>query len=180
MRPRQPTWFIALRTLFVATLFTAFWVGGLSYVRVFDGSLQLPDWLPPVGLVAALAGGILCLSCVILFTVRGRGTPAPYDPPRVFVAGGPYRHCRNPMLLGFCIMLAGLAMTLQSPAAVAFAILVFVLGHLMVVAYEEPHLRKSFGQPYLDYCRRVPRWLPLAALGRGRAVGDKPSVTKGT
>ncbi len=154
----HPTWFIALRTLLVATLFTAFWVGGLAYVRVFDGTLHLPDWVPPLGFVATIAGGALCLWCLSLFAFRK--TPAPADSLRIFVVVGPYRHCRNPMLFGFCIMLMGLALVLQSPAVLAFVILVFVLGHLMVIAYEEPHMRKVLGQPYLDYCRRVPRWIP--------------------
>ncbi len=36
-----------------------------------------------------------------------------------------------------------------------------VIGfNLFVRLYEEPHLRKIFGEQYLNYCRRVPRWLP--------------------
>jgi len=31
--------------------------------------------------------------------------------------------------------------------------------HLFVVLWEEPGLKKRFGKEYLDYCRRVPRWL---------------------
>lgn len=160
MPAREPTWFIALRTLIVASFFTAFWVWVLFYMRRFEAGLLLPDWTMVPGLVLAALGGALGIACVAIFTVKGRGTPAPFDPPREFVVTGPYRHCRNPMVLGFCLMLAGLALWLRSPTGLAFAAFVWVLGHLMVVAYEEPHLRKVFGEPYIDYCRRVPRWIP--------------------
>jgi len=155
-----PTWLIALRSFVVAMLFTAFWVGGLLYAHRLDGGLSLPGWLAGVGLAAAIAGGLVCLVCVVTFTLRGRGTPAPFDPPREFVVTGPYRYCRNPMLLGFCAMLAGLGLWLLSPAALGFAAFAFLCGHLMVVLWEESHLRAKFGQPYIDYCTRVPRWIP--------------------
>ncbi|HUO99444.1 MAG TPA: isoprenylcysteine carboxylmethyltransferase family protein [Rhizomicrobium sp.] len=156
----QPTWFIALRTLVVATLFTGFWVGGLVCASRFDMAGSLPEWVSAVGLVLAVAGGLLCIACVAMFTVVGRGTPAPFDPPREFVVTGPYRYCRNPMLLGFCVMLLGLAVVLRSPAAIGLAAFAFLCGHLMVVLWEERHLRAKFGRPYIDYCARVPRWMP--------------------
>jgi protein-S-isoprenylcysteine O-methyltransferase Ste14 len=38
--------------------------------------------------------------------------------------------------------------------------IVVVSAHLFVILYEEPHLRKTFGMAYLEYCRKVPRWIP--------------------
>lgn len=38
--------------------------------------------------------------------------------------------------------------------------LTVIAFNLFVRRYEEPHLRKIFGEQYLDYCQRVPRWLP--------------------
>jgi protein-S-isoprenylcysteine O-methyltransferase Ste14 len=156
----QSTWFIALRTVVVAVLFTVFWVGALLVAHHLDGPRALPDWMVPAGLVITVTGGVLCLMCVVTFTVTGRGTPAPFDPPRQFVVSGPYRYCRNPMLLGFCIMLAGLALFLRSPASLVFAAVAALCGHLMVTLWEERHLRGKFGEAYIDYCRRVPRWIP--------------------
>jgi len=158
----QPTWFIALRAVVVATVFTAFWVAAMLFVRRLDGGFSLPAWLWPLGILLIALGGALCLACVAIFVARGRGTPAPFDPPREFVASGPYRFCRNPMALGFCVTLAGVALWLRSPAALAFAAFVFLLGHVMATAWEEPHLRAKFGQAYVDYCRRTPRWIPKA------------------
>lgn len=157
---QQPIWFIALRTFVVASLFTTFWVGTLIFASRFDGPFVLPDWIMPLGLALAVLGGLLCLVCVIAFTEEGHGTPAPFDPPRVFVVSGPYQYCRNPMLIGFCVMLSGLAMFLRSPVALGVAAFAALCGHLMVTLWEERHLRQLFGEPYVDYCRRVPRWIP--------------------
>lgn len=48
--------------------------------------------------LAALAAALF-LWCQGLFAVRGRGTPAPFDPPKKFIRRGPYKWVRNPMYL---------------------------------------------------------------------------------
>ena len=82
---------------------------------------------------------MLTLACFACFTVRGRGTPAPFDAPRVFVAVGPYRYVRNPMYIGGIMLLAGLAMLRRSVAILVFAAGWYVLAHLFVILYEEPN-----------------------------------------
>ncbi|MBD0333117.1 MAG: hypothetical protein ICV66_10710, partial [Chitinophagaceae bacterium] len=61
-------------------------------VRVFDVKIGItpPLWTRPVGIVFMLLGGMLVLACVVVFIIRGKGTPAAFDPPREFVATGPY------------------------------------------------------------------------------------------
>jgi protein-S-isoprenylcysteine O-methyltransferase Ste14 len=98
--------------------------------------------------------------CFWDFTVKGRGTPAPIDPPKELVATGFYRYVRNPMYVSGLIALLGwLIWSLSLPMIVAL-FLFFSATHLFVTLYEEPHLRKTFGRAYEDYCMRVPRWLP--------------------
>jgi protein-S-isoprenylcysteine O-methyltransferase Ste14 len=37
----------------------------------------------------------------------------------------------------------------------------FAVGvNVFVLLYEEPTLRRKFGEEYEAYCKRVPRWLP--------------------
>ena len=43
---------------------------------------------------------------------------------------------------------------------VLYLVLVATCVQLFIVLYEEPHLRKIFGEQYQEYCRRVPRWIP--------------------
>jgi protein-S-isoprenylcysteine O-methyltransferase Ste14 len=108
----------------------------------------------------AIAGLALFLWCVVLVVRDGKGTQSPLDPPCRFVATGPYRYVRNPMLLGNLFVLLGEAAMFASPGILIFAVLFFILCQGILLTIEEPALRRRFGATYKQYCRRVPRWLP--------------------
>jgi len=112
------------------------------------------------GLVVGAAGGMLALWCVGTFALVGRGTPAPFDPPRRLVVQGPYRVVRNPMYIGAALALAGAALYYQSLPLAAYTALFLLATHIFVVWYEEPTLGRTFGEEYEAYRRRVPRWRP--------------------
>ena len=120
-----------------------------------------------VGAALLATGAAVYLWCAWDFATAGGGTPAPIDPPRSLVVRGLYRHVRNPMYLGILLLLGGEAMLFRSRALLAYAGLVFLFFFLFVVAYEEPALRRKFGQTYERYCDRVPRWIPQFRADRG-------------
>jgi protein-S-isoprenylcysteine O-methyltransferase Ste14 len=134
--------------------------------RILEWSgIVRPVALGPVeiaGLVAGAAGGALALWCVVTFAVVGKGTPAPFDPPRKLVVRGPYRHVRNPMYLGAALALAGAAMFYRSLSLLGYLGLFLVATYAFVVWYEEPTLERLFGRDYQAYCATVRRWLPRA------------------
>ncbi|HMG17863.1 MAG TPA: methyltransferase, partial [Gemmatimonadales bacterium] len=101
--------------------------------------------LHSVGLVLVVLGGALAIWCILTFALVGKGTPAPFDPPRKLVAAGPYRWVRNPMYIGAATALAGAALFYQSAALVAFAAGFVVAAHMFVVLFEEPTLERNFG-----------------------------------
>src|SRR5882724_10110921 len=113
-----------------------------------------------VGLALVVLGGALAVWCILTFALVGKGTPAPFDPPRKLVAAGPYRWSRNPMYIGAGIALCGAALFYQSAALVAFAAGFLVVTHLFVVFYEEPTLERTFGAQYADYRNAGARWVP--------------------
>ena len=115
-----------------------------------------------IRLVRHSAGGALALWCILTFTVVGRGTPAPFDPPRALVVRGPYRYVRNPMYLGAALALCGAALFYRSIPLFAYAALFLLVTHAFVVWYEEPTLARLFGADYDAYRARVGRWLPRA------------------
>jgi protein-S-isoprenylcysteine O-methyltransferase Ste14 len=112
------------------------------------------------GILVGGAGAVLALWCVLAFAVAGKGTPAPFDPPRRLVSRGPYRVVRNPMYVGAALALAGAAVVYRSLALLGFTAAFLILCHLFVVVYEEPTLRRTFGADYDAYARRVGRWWP--------------------
>ena len=156
------TLFIALRAIIVAAAFLLFWLWVALRMRALDGTLgaPLPEWTAVIGIFFLLVGAALAFTCVTLFVIRGRGTPAPFDAPRQFVAAGPYRIIRNPMYVGGLTMLLGLGFYERSKAILLFCPAWLLLAHVFVVLYEEPTLREKFGASYEDYCRAVPRWIP--------------------
>jgi protein-S-isoprenylcysteine O-methyltransferase Ste14 len=113
-----------------------------------------------LGIVFVLNGLALAIACVLTFAFIGRGTPAPFDPPRGLVVAGPYRLVRNPMYIGAGTALLGAALFYQSLALAGYALVFLLITHLFVMLYEEPHLRRVFGGSYDDYLRNVPRWIP--------------------
>jgi len=112
------------------------------------------------GMAVGAVGAGIALWCVVTFALIGRGTPAPFDPPRRLVVTGPYRFVRNPMYVGAALALGGAALFYRSLALLAFTAGFIVVTHLFVVGYEEPTLRRLFGPEYESYRARVRRWWP--------------------
>jgi protein-S-isoprenylcysteine O-methyltransferase Ste14 len=153
---------VTLRAIIYMTGFLGLWAWAAWKLRALDKFIpvRLPAWSIAPGLVLILAGAALGLATAGLFVFEGRGTPAPFDPPRKFVPRGPYRLVRNPMYVGGICLLLGFGFHLASAAITLLGLAAFLLVHTLVVAAEEPGLRKRFGQEYDDYCRTVPRWIP--------------------
>lgn len=111
-----------------------------------------------VGLVPLGIGAAVILWCNWIFVTRGRGTAAPYEPPRVLVAHGLYKHVRNPMYVAAVLTVLGAAVWTGAVLLLGYALLLGVGYDLFVRYYEEPRLARSFGASYADYCGAVPRW----------------------
>jgi protein-S-isoprenylcysteine O-methyltransferase Ste14 len=110
-------------------------------------------------LTLALAGAVLCISCILSFVFIGKGTPAPFDAPRRLVIRGPYRVVRNPMYLGATAVLAGTALYYGSAAVSIYTIVFWTAMHCRVIFSEEPILAQSFGREYFEtYRLRAGRW----------------------
>ncbi len=155
------TWvFAGVRALVYMTGFVFLWGWVALQARSLYGGFLLPTGFRPVGAALIIAGGTVVVSCAGWFLVAGRGTPAPFDAPRAFVAGGPYRWVRNPMYLGALPVLIGFGLWHRSLSMALLALPAAAAAHLFVVWYEEPTLRRRFGLPYVAYLALVNRWLP--------------------
>lgn len=122
----------------------------------------LPYWLPlrVTGVILLAAGVLTLLQAFARFAVEGLGTPAPVAPTENLVVGGLYRYVRNPMYLAVAATIVGQALALGQAIlllyAAAFAVAVAAFAHW----YEEPTLRRQFGEQYEAYRRAVPAWWP--------------------
>jgi len=88
------------------------------------------------------------------------------------IADGPYRFVRNPLYLG--LWLSALALALLMPVTGAVFMLVLLVSfQIRLIFAEEAYLTSQLGQPYADYCARVPRLVP-ALRPRTAEAGAKP------
>jgi protein-S-isoprenylcysteine O-methyltransferase Ste14 len=123
----------------------------------------------PAGIVLIVLGALMLLWCVRDFYVAGKGTLAPWDPPKQLVIVGLYRFVRNPMYVGILVLLAGSALRTGSWMLACYTALLAVAFHLRVVLFEEPRLRRQFPGEWQAYAGTVPRWLPnLSKIFRGK------------
>ena len=111
--------------------------------------------------VAALGVGLaLFVSTVSMFARKGRGTLAPWDPPKRLVVAGVYRHVRNPMISGVLFVLLGEALVFRSTELLVWFLTFFAVNAVYIPAFEERGLERRFGDEYCEYKRNVPRWVP--------------------
>ena len=117
------------------------------------------------GAVMIALGVALYAWCLWNFATVGRGTPGPWDPPRRFVATGPYRWVRNPMYISALTVVTGEAWLFMSLPLAVYAALMFAVFHAFVVIYEEPTLAQLFDGEYVAYRQAVSRWIPRPPRG---------------
>ncbi|MGH7753585.1 MAG: methyltransferase family protein [Gemmatimonadales bacterium] len=159
---RPPVWAVlaapVFASLFIGTLLV--YVPGTLAGWQFQPPFLGWPWVRWLGAATMALGAPLCADAITRFVARGHGTPAPFAPPRHLVISGFYRHVRNPMYLGAGAVLLGEALLLGSHDILLYLAALAVVIHLFVMLYEEPTLRRKFGDEYRRYCAEVPRWLP--------------------
>jgi protein-S-isoprenylcysteine O-methyltransferase Ste14 len=121
---------------------------------------EQPLALKILGGIVLAAGAVLVLETTARFAFHGRGTPAPWAPPERFVERGSYRFVRSPMYLGVLLLIVGQALLLGREILFAWAVAAWLIFTSFLVFYEERDLRRRFGDEYVDYTRRVRRWVP--------------------
>jgi protein-S-isoprenylcysteine O-methyltransferase Ste14 len=94
------------------------------------------------------------------FALVGGGTPAPIAPTKILVVKGLHRFVRNPMYIGVALVVAGQAWLFHSLSTAIYLACILTIIHLFVLFYEEPTLKKQFGEEYDRYRASVPRWIP--------------------
>lgn len=150
---------IALLPLVVAVL-VPFWIAQRYDVALRIGASGAGWLVRGAGLAVGAVGLGLFVASLRQFAVAGRGTLAPWDPPRHLVISGVYRFVRNPMISGVMLVLVGEALVLGSGPHAVWALGFLAINLVYIPLVEEPRLRRRFGEAYQDYCRQVPRIVP--------------------
>ena len=155
-------WLAAVASLTVGAAFLGLWFWLLPRWLGFTVDLSGAANWRWLAAIPSVLGFAVALRCVWDFGWTGHGTPAPIIPPSRLVVVGFYRYVRNPMYLGFAAGWIGLWIIFghANPILIAAVAAVAAGIHLFVIGYEEPTLRRKFGDDYRLYCANVRRWLP--------------------
>jgi len=134
-------------------------VAGLIPLLILRGNL--PSGKTALyGIALAAIGFALLVWCVRDFYVAGKGTLAPWDPPKRLVIVGLYQFVRNPMYIAVLTIVGGWSLTFGG-VGLGLYLCILALGfHLRVLVYEEPRLRRQFPAEWKAYSDAVSRWLP--------------------
>jgi protein-S-isoprenylcysteine O-methyltransferase Ste14 len=164
---------IALLPFTVAVL-VPIWIARRSAVSLALGRS------PGEVLLQLLGGGLLAVGLLLFvaslkrFATEGKGTLAPWDPPRALVLRGPYRFVRNPMISGVIFVLFGEALVLLSLPHGIWAVAFLLLNLIYIPIVEEPQLERRFGESYREYRQHVRRFLPRLRPWSPEAAGKEP------
>ncbi|WP_300601562.1 isoprenylcysteine carboxylmethyltransferase family protein [Niabella sp.] len=110
-----------------------------------------------LGIILLTGGFALSAGSALLF--RKSGTRLrPGAQATFIVIGGPFRYTRNPMYAGLVIMLMGTAVLLGTVSPLFMIPVCFIILHTQFVLKEEKWMEQWFGEAYLTYKRKTPRW----------------------
>ena len=124
---------------------------------------EISFYLPGAGIgVLMISLGIWgVIRSVIDLTHEGEeGTPLPWDPPTKFRSSGIYGVTRNPMVSCVSFISLGEALFFGSMALLCWYGFFVMVNLVYIPVIEEPELEKRYGEAYLEYKKRVPRWIP--------------------
>lgn len=133
----------------VITLILGYFIPG-SRIIIFPYNL--------FGSVVIVLGFLLMFWSANIFNSR-KTTIHPIGTPNLLVTEGSYRFSRNPMYLGNLLILIGSAIILGTLTYFLGPIIFFLGINQIVIPYEEQKLRNIFKSDYMDYKKKVRRWI---------------------
>ena len=148
---------------FVVTVVIPYFLNGLGLPIL----RQVPAAFKIIGPVLYVAGLSMQLYTTYLFWKFAQGTLAPWQPTQKLVVRGLYRYCRNPMITGVLMMLAGEALFFNARGIAIWTCIFFVMNTMFFIFKEEPDMLSRFGEPYKEYKKHVPRWIPKLTPYKG-------------
>ncbi len=139
-----------LTLIHIAIAYAAKWTIPISFV--------VPNILRNIGFSFVIIGFLLGVAAVLEFR-KARTTVLPHGSVSSIVTSGVYRFTRNPIYLGFTLMLIGFPLSSGTLWGLVLAPVFIYSMNRLVIEREEAYLEKKFGEGYTSFKSRVRRWL---------------------
>ena len=130
----------------------------VQVISICIGAKALPVLARCIGVVVAIVGVIIFMISVWTMRDSWRAGVSETDKTEL-VTSGIYQISRNPAFLGFDLMYIGLLIMFFNWALFAVTVFAMVMLHLQIVNVEEDFLISTFGNEYLEYKKKVNRYL---------------------
>lgn len=138
--------------------FAAVFAAGYGLHRLVPLPLPAAVGFNVAGWILMAASGAL-VACAVVEFVRARTAILPEKSPTAMITCGPFRYTRNPMYLSIVLLHAGLSLVLGWLWPLLLLPLPVWVVQACFIRGEERRLEECFGEQYLQYARRVRRWL---------------------
>ncbi|MGN0169500.1 MAG: methyltransferase family protein [Lachnospiraceae bacterium] len=141
-------------TMKIATIAVAI----VEVISICSNASGFPEGGRYVGVVLAVLGDGIFICAVLTMRDSWRAGVSESEKTEL-ITGGIYQISRNPAFLGFDLVYLGILLMFFNWPLFACSVLAALMFHLQIVNVEEDFLIKAFGEEYLDYQKRVNRYL---------------------
>lgn len=139
-----------LTIIFIVIAYVAKWTIPIPFV--------VPNFLRNIGFILIVIGFLLGIAAFSEFR-KARTTIDPHGSVSSIVTSGIYRFTRNPIYVGFLLMLIGIPLNSGTYWGIILVPVFIYFMNRLVIEREEAYLEKKFGEVYTSYKSRVRRWL---------------------
>lgn len=133
-------------------------------VSIVLGTAMFPAWARALGAGIGAAGVIIFIVSVTTMRDSWRAGVSKTDHTRL-VTSGIYQISRNPAFLGFDLVYIGILLMFCNWVLLAVSVFAMLMLHLQIVNVEERFLISEFGEEYVEYMKKVCRYI-------GRTIGN--------
>ena len=130
----------------------------VEVINIINNASSMPLGIRCLGVVLAVIGDVVFVISVLTMRDSWRAGVAENDKTEL-VTDGIYQYSRNPAFLGFDLVYIGILLMFFNTVLFEITLLVILLLHLQIVNVEEDFLVATFGQEYVDYRKKVRRYL---------------------
>ena len=141
------------------------YVGAIALSVILHYVYPLPWFSPPFSDILFAAGWLAVLGFAALFytavtaMARAKTTINPNGVPDHLVTSGPFSFTRNPIYLADTLLMIGVGLISGIAWFLPLALIAAFATRKVAIEREEKLLKERFGKKYLDYAKRIRRWI---------------------